>query len=506
MSNLEKAYQLFREKKYAESSAVLNTLLNECERDSAQADRLLHFLGLIELEKENYGLARILFQQALSLNPVPATYNNLGICHEKLGFAVESREYFEKAIERAMLNNEDNEIDWYKSLGLYFANLGSVYVGHGNPEKAIALSKRALELINLYNDRITEKYKTEAERKKHLSRYNMRALWNIALASLERGDYEQGFKLYDAGFDVELGKLSLRHYPKIQLWKGEKCKTLLVYGDQGLGDEIMHASLINRVKQDHNIILECHPRLTDLFKQSFPDIPVYPTRKTKDTSWTDKHDIDAAVSMCLLYKHYVKTEKDFNTQPYLKANPALVKKYAKKLNNMSDRLKVGISWAGGTNETGKKYRQLPLELLEFMLEMEVDLISLQYTPDAEKDVKWVKDNLGGKIHHWQDVVDDYDRTAALVSNLDLVISVPQSVVHLAGASGTKTLQLCPKYSMWQCGVYGQNPPFYSCVENIWQDEPGNWEPVVAHAEDYVAELISERLHEERQKQKAESRQ
>ncbi len=111
--------------------------------------------------------------------------------------------------------------------------------------------------------------------------------------------------------------------------------------------------------------------------------------------------------------------------------------------------------------------------------LDCDFISLQYHNNARAEVDIFHESLGYEvITHWQDVVDDYDLTAGLLTQLDYVVSVPQSVVHLAGSLGVATLQLCPKSALWQMGVYKQNAPWYKCVKNIWQEVDGKWADVI----------------------------
>ena len=497
MSDKERAYELINEGKYEEAFSIINSLLNESEINNADnRDELYYLLGNIELSNKNFALAKALFEKALSLNPNSACINNnLGVSHKNLGYVVESRKYFEEAIRLVSVNAAANKAEWQRSMSMYVSNYASVYAAHGEPEKSISINKTALDIVAAYNKNILESNLTEEEKKKKLSRTNMRALWNIAIASLEMGNYEQGFRLYDHGFDIELGLLKLRHYPKIPLWRGEKCKTLLIYGDQGLGDEIMYASILPDIIKTHNVILECHPRLISLFKRAFPGVPAYPTRKDEiGADWTQEHEIDAAVSMCLIPKYYRTKKEDFPGKPYLFADKDGDADVNARLKTLNRRLKVGISWAGGTVDTGKKYRNISLNELKPLLDMDcVDFISLQYTKETQESVEKFKKETGITIHHWQEVVDDYDKTACLLMNLDLVISVPQSVIHLSGALGVRTLQLCPKYSMWQCGRYGEDAPWYKSVVNIWQSTPYEWTNVIKEAKDILENVNLEKI-------------
>ena len=151
----------------------------------------------------------------------------------------------------------------------------------------------------------------------------------------------------------------------------------------------------------------------------------------------------------------------------------------KKLSLLSSRPKIGLSWKRGIGVTNKNYRCIPLKTLKPLFEFDVDFISLQYHSNARAELDIFHEQEGHEIiTHWQDVIDDYDLTAALITNLDLIISVPQSIVHLAGALGVNTIQMCPVKALWQMGPYGENAPWYECVQNFWQKTDGDWPQVV----------------------------
>jgi hypothetical protein len=234
--------------------------------------------------------------------------------------------------------------------------------------------------------------------------------------------------------------------------------------------------------------------LYEIFRNSFPELTVYGTRKDKELAWPKYHSIDAAIPIGSLGRFYRNRKEDFPGLPYLSANEFISKKYQKKLSELSSKMKIGISWKGGTKQTNVNERYIPLEKwLPIFKEIDADFISLQYTDDAPKAIEALKNDHGITIHHWQDVIDDYDETAGLVSNLDFVISVPQSVVHLAGAIGIPTVQLTPKNSLWQMGAYGEDMPWYSCVKNIWQEKQGEWEFVIEKTKGMLCNLYQKSI-------------
>lgn len=432
---------------------IFNALLNVDENSAI----IYFYLGTCYLKKKYFVLAEKLFRMALEKDQnLFCVWNNLGYALRENKRFDEARVAFKKSIE---LKPDDSD-SWM--------NLGGMYVATGDPDKAIELANKALEL----------------------NKDNAHAIWNRSLAYLEKGDYVRGWADYEAG--VRSKDRNQRFYhgkdntPK---WNGEKDKTIVVYGEQGIGDEIMFASILPDVIKDAKVIFDAHPRLYKIFRESFPNIYVYGTRKDNELAWPLFHKIDAAISIASLGKFYRTKPEDFPGKPYLKTNPILYQKMKEKLNELGPKLKVGISWKGGTKKTNSNPRHIKLEKwLPLLKSIDADWISLQYKLEAQEEINDFEKVSGIKIHHFQEEIDDYDLTAALVSNLDFIISVPQSVVHLAGALGIPTIQLTPKNALWQMGVYGHDMPWYSCVKNIWQDESREWESVIQKAKEEICNL------------------
>lgn len=426
----------------AKAEHIFNTILNE----DVDAESVIYALGCCAIIRQNYGLAISLFRYAVSQNDeFSEAWNNLGCCYRQLCMIEKAREAFE--IAKAIKPDPE-----------YLGNLGGSYIGAGNPQRALSYLDKCLKKIP-----------------DHASSLN-----NKSLAYLELGDWQRGFALYD--YRVATGNHKERHYhvngtPE---WDGTPGKTVVVYGEQGIGDEIMFASILPDIIKQCSVIFDCHPRLADLFRIAFPDTPIYGTRKTGDMEWPKMYKIDAKISIGSLAKFYRFTDKDFPKEQYMQADKALFNIMQKKLSRYGNKPKIGISWKGGTKKTNKVYRTIPLGHWKYILSMDFTFISLQYQPDAEYDIeKFAKENPAmPTIHHFRDILDDYDKTAALVANLDLVISVPQSVVHLAGAMGVTCWQLTPKRAMWQMGPYGKDMPWYDCVKSYWQVKDGDWKQVL----------------------------
>jgi tetratricopeptide (TPR) repeat protein len=418
----------------------------------------LALTGKIMALKQYYGIARQLTYRAIELLKDDEKfnfnraeyYNNIGFCCRYLNLSEEGRECYRKALE--LTHGKEADI---------YGNLAAMYVARGDAIDGLQYADKALEAAP-----------------DDLSAQN-----NKSIMLLELGRWEEGFGLYDARMCLKEEGQQWRNYPgDVPLWDGTKGKRVVVYGEQGIGDEVMFASMLPDIMKDCEVVFDCHDRLYDLFKASFPDLKIYGTKRKdpKDLEWWGKHKIDAKIPIGSLAKFYRKKDGDFPKTPYLTSHDEEITQRVKSLGN---RPKIGFSWMGGRIDTHCWQRHIPLWLWEDIFSLDADFISLQYDKEAEEVLKEHCGKTGHNLHHWADIVcdPDYNKTAALVSNLDMVISVPQSVVHLSGALGVPTMQLTPKHAMWQMGVYGKDMPWYGCVKSYWQETPDDWQPVLDKA-------------------------
>jgi hypothetical protein len=324
------------------------------------------------------------------------------------------------------------------------------------------------------------------------------ARWNKGLAQLECGEWEDGFREYDeAGFistPTKPMERKLKTYGGLPKWDGTPGQTVICYGEQGVGDEVMFASMLPDLMKQCKVIIDCDKRLLKLFKDSFPEAEaVYPTSDIDAPfPWITDHKVDAYLPMGSLGKWFRKRDADFPKVAFLKSNPILREKWGQVLGGF-DGLKVGISYCGGLKKTRIDKRTVALDKWGPILSLEgCHFFSLQYQPFGADEAAMIGAENNVAIHHWQDVIDSYDETAAFVKELDIVVSVNTSLVHLCGALGVPTLCLTPKYVAWRYGVKGPNP-FYGSVEMMRQSEDGDWTNVLKAVREKLSRLSEQKL-------------
>lgn len=433
---------------------VFTERLNECPDD---AEAIFH-LGSCFLQMGKYGTAITLLAKAaelMSTNHNPLV--NLASCYRYLNKTEIAESLFRMAMERA-----PND----RVRGAIMANIGGCYVNNGTPDKAVAIYK-------------------EAER---LAPQETGILYNRGLVELERGNWLEGFALYEMG--LLTGNRTNRSYPGIKQFRTTgslaqdltqiKDKTVIVWGDQGIGDEIMFASCIPDLMRDaKRVIFDCHPRMVRLFEQSF-GIECHGTRKTGMGEWHFESGADISVcisTLAMLYRY----DGDFPGKQYLQGLPQ----------SKRGGLNIGISWQGGVPQNRSDLRSVDLETLRPVLEsVDANFYSLQYTSKSDKDSNPARDcgefeeATGIHIHHWPSKVEceDYATTAEFVSTMDLVITVCTSIAHVSGALGVPTWVLTPAQPAWRYGVSGPMP-WYKSVTLYRQETPGDWGPVIKRMSD-----------------------
>jgi hypothetical protein len=245
----------------------------------------------------------------------------------------------------------------------------------------------------------------------------------------------------------------------------------------------MFASCIpDAIKDTKHIIIDCHKKLEGLFRRSFPWCTVYGTRHEESPEWMSYEEVDSSCIIGALPGFYRTSIESFPGKPFLVADRERKRMYRALLDGLGKGLKVGISWSGGNNYGG--LRQLEPDRLQDLIESfpEVHWVSLQYKNAM---------TFGLPINHWPYATetDDYDDTAALVDELDLVITVPQSVIHLAGSLGKECWVMAPDVSQWTFGLKDKKHTWYDTVK-IFRD----WEDVV---EKIKTELTIKLMNNER---------
>ena len=425
--------------------------------EPGRGDVLRNFVSSL-IEKEQYQDAVKIAERAAA--DFPDSYDAL-MC---LGLAYQKSHIVEGALQcydRALAMRDDDP-ELHNNRGIQLQELGRL-------DEALASYDRALELRPDFP----------------LARFHR------ALARLMTGDYARGWVDYEARLLSVKQPPRSRHLPR---WEGESlaARRLLVYGDQGLGDEIMFASCLEEVvREAGHCVIECAPKLERLFARSFPGATVYSWQWDGETPAADHRvnvDLEVPISSLPLYRR--RGLSDFpGHRGYLVADPDRVRHWRDRLARLGPGLKVGISWRGGTYKTRTSKRSLSLEeWLPILRTPGACFVSLQYTDGAAGELDALRERHGVHVAHWREAIDDYDETAALATALDLTISVCTAVIHLGGALGRPVWVMAPYSPEWRYGFVGERMPWYPSVRVIRQKDVGCWDDVTATVAERLRDL------------------
>jgi hypothetical protein len=255
---------------------------------------------------------------------------------------------------------------------------------------------------------------------------------------------------------------------------------LLVYAEQGLGDEIMFASCVPELAvRGMTVVLECNPRLESLFRRSFDAIEVCGQPRGNDRSWLNDFPLlSSQVPIGSLGRWLRSDVSQFpRHRGYLRADPLRVAKWRERLTSTNGRLAVGLLWRGGTLKTRQSQKSIPLELLLPLLDLRgVHYVCMQHDLRSEERDLLVEH--ASSITVSPDACADLEESAALCMALDLTIGVPATNANLAGALGRPTWVMLNSSPEWPWLWRGDATPWYPSVRLWRQQRPGDWRGVV----------------------------
>lgn len=386
-------------------------------------------LGTLLVGKQKYGLGTTLLRTGISLyDKHPLAWCNLGVAYKHMGRDELSLDAYKKALELA------------PSMPEVLAGLGGYYINRNEAQKSEYYSRRALAIDP------------------SLPAANM----NLGVALLEQGRFEEAWPHYEARWDSVDRMVDRRPY-KAPRWKGEHVDVLAIHGEQGLGDEILFMSLLRKAEQRaRSVVVECAERLIPLFRMSF-GIPCYPDHASLIAA---EGEPDAYIPMGSL--PLVLGLPD--GRPFLK----------RPQRHSTGRPVIGIAWRGGTARTNARDRTLKLaDFAPIISAIDADFVSIQYGgADVDEDAIAAGIEPGDR---------GFDPLNHRIGLCDLVISVCQTAVHVAGAMGIDTWVLTPRKAAWRYS--GETmAPWYNSVRLFRQDQPGEWQPVIER----IAVLLQER--------------
>jgi len=392
------------------------------------------------------------YREALRINPffLDACYN-LGNVLRDAGRYDEAIETYRRALEI--------EPDYFEA----YNNMGVAFKEKGDTAHAIACYQKALEI----NPTIPE------------------TQWNLSLVYLLAGEFTEGWKRYEWRWEKADYRPYLRHFSQ-SLWDGFDIagKTVLLHAEQGYGDAIQFVRYVPLVaKKGATVLVEVPKGLAALLETV--DGVARIIRRGDDLPAFDCH--------CPL----LTLPRVFQTQlssipdciPYLAADKVREATWRERLVADGSGFRVGIVWSGNPEHKNDRNRSIPIEKLAPLLDTDrVLFYSLQKGKAAEV---LNGGTYGERMIDYTEDMNDFADTAALLANLDLVISVDTAVAHLAGAMGRPVWLMLPHAPDWRWLLRRDDSPWYPTMRLFRQPFPGAWgnvmEEMIAGLRKCVAE-------------------
>ena len=415
------------------------------------------------------------YRHALILNPkLGQTHHNFAIYLEKKTFLNQAIDHYRQAAQLIPM-----KADIFLHLGHALSLVGAESEASDYTIKAIILNPSSEENYNILalismNRGDIDKALKGARRGLVIKYDDPESHTNLAILLLSLGQFHEGWAEYEWRH-----KTSQLYEPREilmtkPLWRHERGhqKTVFIHGEQGLGDHIQFCRYIPLIHElGWKVLLEVPDSLVDLMKSLKGVYRIIP--KGQSIPHFDCH-----LSMMSLPFVFQTDHKNIpSSQSYLSVNPSQMNYWKKKLPQSKKILKIGLAWAGDSRkgfphlEAIDKRRSINPELLEILFSIpNVCFVSLQKTePFVPKNFP---------LLDFMKEINNFSETAALISNLDLIISVDTAIVHLAGALGKKTFLMNRYDSCWRWLITEKESAWYPSLTIFRQKKVREWTPVI----------------------------
>jgi tetratricopeptide (TPR) repeat protein len=327
----------------------------------------------------------------------------------------------------------------------------------------------ALRRLNRYDEALTA-----FDRAIEIEPESGDAWYPKALLLLSMGRYKEGWALHEWRWFSTNFPQPEHLFPQ-PIWDGSPLdgRTLLIRAEQGLGDAIQFYRFVNEVCRQGPVALLVSPRLARLFAAQ-PGAPLIATGPAS----LPHFDLHCPL---LSLPYLLETELEtIPAAPYLRADPNLTAAWRERLPAADGQPRIGIVWAGNSQHAEDFNRSMTLATMLSMLDPGLGpgatIISLQMNmPDSDRDtLRGAPD-----IIDLSENLESFADTAAVISQLDLVISVDTAVAHLAGALGVPVWILLPTAADWRWLTGRGDSPWYPSARLFRQEQPGDWSGVAS---------------------------
>lgn len=418
-------------------------ILNENEDD----EYAMHGMALIARDMGRLPVAVELMKKALALDPRnPKISSNLGTIFEAM-----------KDYESALACYKDS-VKWGIRDGVIYNNIGSVLSKLGRRTEALISFRKALKAGVEFPEAMTnmatmlgdlgdfKQAKYYFRRALELDPENAQAHHNLGVMMLRHGLWDEAWYHCEWRMVATNQGIPWRKFPQ-PLWNGNSFQgaRLILYAEQGIGDEIRFASMIpEAIARGGEVVVECAPRLVSLFQRSFPQVRVVPSKYWPAEEGIEPFDI--ACPFGTLGRLFRQNTENFPINSgYIKPDPRLVEEFHQRLKKAGPGPYVGLCWRSGLRGAYRTEYYSEIEDMRALMKVNgVTFVNLQYDATAD-ELETAKSEFGVDLVSWEDVdlKNELEKSAALTSCMDLVVSPATSVSVMSGALGVETIEFRP---------------------------------------------------------------
>jgi tetratricopeptide (TPR) repeat protein len=425
------------------------------------------------------------YDQAIQLKPgyAEAYYNR--------GNALQDLKQFDAAIASydQAIQLKPDYADAYSNRGLTLQNIKQFDAALASYDQAIQLKPGYAEAYYNRGNALKDLKQFDAALASYDQAIQLKpdyadAYWNKSLGLLLHGDFDRGWELYEWRWRKDDPNFKGRGFT-MPLWLGIESlqnKTILIYAEQGLGDTIQFCRYVKYITSiAAKVILEVQPSLVKLMKESDLSLDILARGTTLPNF--DYHC--PLLSLPLALQNIGATT--IPTESYIKAGQARIEKWMNHFNN--EQFNIGISWQGSPKgvDIGRSF---PLALFEDIASLSrVKLFSLQKNGGTEQLNALPK---GMVIESFREDIDSdgaFLDTAAIMKNLDLIITCDTAVAHLAGALGCRVWLALKWVPDWRWMSDGDSSSWYPSMRLFRQNKADDWEGVFDKIESELNLLV-----------------
>jgi tetratricopeptide (TPR) repeat protein len=446
-----------------EAKATAETLIKELDTPTSpkQKEILLHALtnyGVVLMEIEDPDGAEVQFRRVIALDPGKVEpYVNMA----KLNVY---REDFQQAI------------GWF--------------------EQAIAIDPEHAELHNHLAIFLRDAGRPDLALPHHISAIsqspgNVEMRFYLGITQFALGQLEEAYPNWELRWARREG--GTKSNLPIPEWSGQPTngKSLLVYREQGIGDEIIFASCLpDATAQFEHVACVCHSKLNKLFSRSFPNIKFY--SREYEFSPQEIAEFEWQVPIGTLPTIFRPDVGTFPTNPQLLTpHPEQVEEFRQRLQTLRKTLVIGIGWRSGLLSLNRKALYPYLEFWrELFAISDITWVNLQYG-NVTEELKKAREDFGISVVNFSDVdhFNDLDTSAALMKACDIVIGPDTSTTQIAAAVGTPTLRMYSGCDYFCLGT--DHYPWFPALNTIPRHFGESWEGPIGRTAQIIRTLINE---------------